>query len=684
MVDRRQMVHGGVEFMGEYVGVDPVRVRKLADRLGDLEQALVKHGALIRKNFKDWDSGLDLSLLAQQARAVGDDARDMSKRADLAHNLEEVGGASGVCTPDGNIIDIPWDMKDVSKESAKEAKQEAATLKKALDDPKADGSREDIEAIGRSLADHQDDPAYLTAFAVAGGIADAARVGHALHVEDGTHDGEVVNKDSQRMIGQYATGVSQVFALQQAGKILPNPDYLKSLTNPPDGDMWSVGALFKYGPKGSSWDPKTLSAVGGVMLDWRKEHQMRPTYKKGRVAGAVYAPGGFVDPDDAWYNSIGLAHSSDNEGIYDAQDRTAAIDANDPSIALMQRVSENPEASRDLLNGSDGPRHARELVDDHWATPGLQTNDAKWPGAVIRVATNDRQHHATASAGAAANVINAGAEKYKSDGKRSDLEKEQYPFNLEISKALSNVFQSYVPDFAASTDINQKNAAPAGDGTIVVGRDTAKAFLSAAMKNKGEAGNVIQAINAQISLVSQHGITGEDGAYLRNLAELRGEVSAAGHDVHMEEADLREAEHAKQLLWFNIISSAAAAVPLPANPAKFALGSTWVQASIWAGMPYGGSKFPSGEAEQAERNYSGVKFGEATSMQIPLMQGLVRSGDIKAPGNHPEWAQGDIVIRNDDDRQDFNIWWLRVKKGQDGQLNNFEGDMRDAFTRGSS
>jgi hypothetical protein len=93
--------------MGEYVGVDPVRVRKLADRLKDLEDALARHGALIRGNFKTWDSGIDLSLLAQQTRAVGDDARDMSKRANLARNLEEPDGTSGMGPLDGHIIAIP-------------------------------------------------------------------------------------------------------------------------------------------------------------------------------------------------------------------------------------------------------------------------------------------------------------------------------------------------------------------------------------------------------------------------------------------------------------------------------------------------------------------------------------------------------------------------------------------------
>lgn len=665
--------------MGDYVGVDPVRVRKLADRLADLEGALAKHGALIRKNFTSWQGGLDLSLLAQQTQAVGDDARSMSKRADLARELEKAGEATGMCTPDGNIINIPWDMADVNAQSAKEAALEAATLKKALDDPKGAGSRDDIEAISRSLADHQDDPTYLAAFANAGGIVDAARVPRALHEEDGTHKDEVLSKDSQNVVNQYATAVNRILTLQSAGKIPPNPDYVKALTNPPNDDMWSVGALFKYGPSGDKWDTKALTAVGSAMLDWRNAHQMRPTYSKGQVSGYTYVGPAFVDPDKAWYGSLGLTHSYVDENTDDAQRRVMAINSNDPSLALMQRVSENPDASRQLLTGPDGVRHTQELVNDHWATPGMAANSYTWPSAVLRAATSDRQHHPKESAEAAANIINVGAAKLDSDKKKSDFEKEQYPDDPAVSTALSNIFQSYVPDFAASTGVSQKTATVNGDGTITVGGEASKAFLSEVMKNHDEAGNVIQAINAQISFTSQHGITGDEGTYLKNLAELRGEVSVAGHANDMDQAALRDAEHAKQLMWFNIISSGAAAVPLPEVAG---LGGKWVQAAIWAAIPYGGAQFPSGEAAKVESDYKDIKFDDSTSMQIPLMQGLVRAGDIKAPDGHPEWANGNIVIHNDADRAAFNQWWVKTKSGNHGQLDNFDDDMRDAFSRG--
>ncbi|MEU3501368.1 hypothetical protein ABZ726_11525 [Streptomyces hundungensis] len=565
-------------------------------------------------------------------------------------------------------------MADVDAQSAREAALDAAALKKALDHPKDAGSRANIEAIGRSLADHQDDPAYLNAFAAAGGIVGAARVSRALHTEDGTHGGKVLSTDSQNVIGQYAAGINRIFALQTAGRIPTNPAYAQALTHPPGDDMWSVGMLFKYGPKGNEWDPPVLTQVGSAMLDWRNAHEMRPAYTKGQVAGTSYVAPAFVDPDNAWYESLGLTNKYSHEGMDAAQKRAMAIDANDPSLALMQRVSENPAASRSLLIGDDGARHARELVNNHWATPGIKTDDYAWPSAVIRAATGDRLVYPNTSAEAAVNIINAGTAKFGSDDKSGDP---------AVSTALSYVFQTYVADFAASTGVTQKDATVNGDGTLTIGRAPAKAFLSGIMKNEDQAGHVIQAVNAQISLTAQRGIVGDGGTDLKNAAELRGEVSAAGHDVEMEAADLRDAEHAKRLMWFNIIASGAAAVPLPANPAKFALGSKWVQAAIWAGMPYGNSLAPPSEANKVESAYKGIEFSDSTSMQIPLMQGLVRSGDIKAPDGHPEWAKGNIDIRDDADQAAFNQWWVRTKRENHGRLDNFDDDMRDAFSRGA-
>lgn len=57
----------------------------------------------------------------------------------MARNLEEAGGAAGMCTPDGEIIDIPWNMKDVSAQTGGEPLVEQARRKQAQMNKKSHG-----------------------------------------------------------------------------------------------------------------------------------------------------------------------------------------------------------------------------------------------------------------------------------------------------------------------------------------------------------------------------------------------------------------------------------------------------------------------------------------------------------------------------------------------------------------
>ncbi|MFJ3235147.1 hypothetical protein [Streptomyces sp. NPDC086787] len=663
--------------MSEFAGVDPHRVRLLANKLKDLADTLAREAPNIRSQFDKWHGALNQAALLRQVTQVHDDARDMAKRADEALNLLHNPRFVDPNDPHKDFITIPWDVSQIN--TAYEAQQEAANLKKALDDPDDPSSRQTINEIAQSLADHQDDPAYLQAFMAADGMSQAARVARVLHGQDGTHDGVVLSKESEAIIGQFGQGVQAATSLAQEGKITLPPNCTDKLTKPDGGDMWSVGMLFKYGPDGDKWDPHVLSTVSGAMLDWRQKNQMRPDYVAPTMQGGGY--GGYVEGKDDyyWYKSLGLSvdYTHGSKGV-DA--RIAAIDANDPSLALMQRLSQNADASRLVLTGKDGANHAAALVSDKWATPGPYSfDDAKFPAAVIRMATLDRQHHAKESAEAAANLINAGAAEYAKEKTKGDYEKEQYPVNKGITTALSTVFQAYVPDFANSTGLSNQ-AADAKDGRIVMDRQHAEDFLSEIMQNHDEAGNVVQAINAQISLTAQQGLNDSDAdTYLKNLAELRGEVSAAGKQVNLDAAALTDAAHAKELLWFNIIASGAAAIPNPTTQ----LTQNWVQAAIWAGIPYVGSKFSTNNAANVESGYKSIAFDDAVSMHVPLVQGLVRAGRIQPPADHPEWADGHIAFRNDRDRTDFNQWWVEVKKQQGGLLDNFDDDMRDGFKRGS-
>ncbi|MEU8960918.1 hypothetical protein AB0C89_04320 [Streptomyces sp. NPDC048491] len=663
----------GIVFMGDYVGVDPVRVRKLADRLADLEGTLAKHGALIRKNFTSWQGGLDLSLLAQQTQAVGDDARSMSKRADLARELEKAGEATGMCTPDGNIINIPWDMADVNAQSAKEAALEAATLKKALDDPKGAGSRDDIEAISRSLADHQDDPTYLAAFANAGGIVDAARVPRALHEEDGTHKDEVLSKDSQNVVNQYATAVNRILTLQSAGKIPPNPDYVKALTNPPNDDMWSVGALFKYGPSGDKWDTKALTAVGGAMLDWRKAHQMRPIYVKGQTTMAGYVSGGYADPHNSWYDSLGLTHNPNEENIFDAQDRVAAIEANDPSLAVINRLGENADASRQLLGNNDsGKRYAEELVDFHWQTPGpIPVDDSDGPRRVLTLAATDQTPgHIDESGMAAANILAAAAKQKDLFDGRNGTDKEIYPtFPNGTAVALAGITATWADNLGGTGMSSPDGVAGYDPSThVLVGNntDTVKAMQLFVKDNPGAAAMFDVVLHEKVSAAAG---SKDPTKSLTDMGNTAGMFTSAKVKEQYTEAQQIDEEHKTNKIILDTAGTLFGFVPVPKlgegasklaekiaeKSIKYPQNVAVIGRTIVAPQTDPFSTDNAGKQEAL--NVTAAK--EQYRSFIPsIAQGLIRSGTIPPPTGK-SWYNSQTGTVSADAGHDhtFQSWW---------------------------
>ncbi|MFE9410109.1 hypothetical protein ACFYN0_15120 [Streptomyces sp. NPDC006704] len=682
----------GLVFMGDYVGVDPVRVRKLADRLQDLEGALAKHGALIRKNFTSWESGLDLSLLSQQTQAVGDDARSMSKRADLARSLLLEGDASGLCTPDGNIINIPWDMTDVNAQSAKEAKQEAATLKKALDNPKDASSREDIEAIARSLADHQDDPTYLAAFANAGGIVDAARVPRALHEEDGTHGGDVLSKDSQNVVAQYATGINRIFTLQTAGKIPPNPEYAKALTNPPGDDMWSVGMLFKYGPKGDAWDTEVLTKVGGAMLDWRKAHQMRPTYFQGKVTMGGYLSGGFVDPKDCWYDSLGLAHSSHSESIYDAQDRVAAIEANDPTLAVINRLGENADASRHLLGNNDsGKRYAEQLVDFRWQTPGVMaTDDSDGVRQVLTLAATDRTpEHIDESGMAAANVIAAAAKQKDLFDARSGSDKEEYPnFPNGTAVALAGITATWADDLGGtgmSTEGGTAGYSTRYHSLIGNNADTVKVMRLFAKDNPGAAAMFDVALHEK---VSEAAASKDPKKALTAIGNTAGMLTKAKVKESYTEAQQIDEEHKTNKIILDTAGTLFGFLPAPnlgeaaskisqkiaEKSLKYSQNLAVIGRTIVAPQT---DPFSTDNAAKQEALDVDSAKDQKVAFTSSIAQGLIRSGAVPPPTG-ASWydPQTGTVAANAIKDTDFQGWWNRLPSSAG---NDYQGAFYGGF-----
>ncbi|MFI7241848.1 hypothetical protein [Streptomyces qinglanensis] len=669
--------------MGEFTGVDPLRLRKLADALKGLADALDREGSVIRDLFDKWEGTIGQSVLRQQTTQVGDDARNMSLRADLAYSYFLQPAFRDPNSPRPTWANIQWDVSEIDTRA--EGQLEARALLATLDNPDDPGARARIRLLSQSLADHADDPAFLQAFMNAGGLDASVRAARYLHNQDGTHGKNVLSQESQQILGRFGQAVQSATSLAQQGKIQLPADYAKKLTSPPDGDMWSVGMLFQYGPKGDKWDPTLLSTVGGAMLDWRSKQQMRPNYSAPGITGLGYVPGGYVESDNPWYHSLGLKVSYLTVGGEDAAARIQGIAANDPSVILMQRVSENPDASRLLLTGPDGAKHAKVLVDDRWHTPGPQSFDeARWPAAVITAATTDRKGHPHLSAEAAANVINAGAAEYGDEKGKGEYEKSQYPVPNRITHALAQVFATYVPDFAQSHGMPKNQAAtPAtganSNGMLIVGHQTALDFISMISQNHGDAGHLVNSVNAQISLTAAQGMgSPEATTYLNNLAELRGVVTAGAHRTGLDAKKLQDEANKKTVLWVDSVGGAITAVPgLP-------IEGEWVQTAIAAGLPAVKESFSTDNAQKYQEEAGPKFYDDQSSMRLPLLQGLVVSGKIKPPEGHPEWANGRIDLKNASDLTDFNSWWQQVARHQGGKLDTFDDGMRDAFERGNT
>jgi hypothetical protein len=673
-----------------FSAVDPHRLRQLADRLKDLADTLAREAPIIKKNFAEWDGTLSQSALSQQVSQVPDDARDMSKRADEALNLLKQPRFVDPNDPLRAWITIPWDVSKIN--TSYEATQEALELKQAMDNPNDPGSRETIQEVAQSLADHKDDPAYMQAFMANGGMDQAARAARVLHTEDGTHAGVVLSKGSEAILADFGQGVQSATSMAAQGKITLPPNALDALTKPAGGDMWSVAMLFKYGPNGAAWDPDVLSQVGGAMLTWREKNQVNPDYSAPSIES--YGAGGYMDPDNAWYSSLGLGVDY-SHGSKGTPDKINGIMANDPTLALMQRVSENAEASRKLLSGSNGAQYAKDLTDYKWAMPGPTLFDeTKYPAAVITAATSDRKDHGQESAEAAANIVAAGAFDYDAGKNANGFDKDQYQIpSPGITHALAQVFATYTPDFAYSTDGKSDGGAyaiqPQADGPwmIHVSRDTMKDFLSNVMQVHADGNNVVNAVNAQVALTVARGTDSEGAkAYLSDLGELRGEVSVAGSRVKYDAASQTDADHTNDIKWLNVVGGFIASVPSPELAVPLGtLPADYAKAAIWGGLPIASAAFSTDNADTVDESAQTTVFDDYSQMRVSVVQGLVLSGKIQPPPNHPEWANGNITFRpGTNDEDDFESWWTGVAQSDPAVADLYKTQIGNGFLLGSA
>ncbi|MFE0513846.1 hypothetical protein [Streptomyces sp. NPDC058964] len=109
----------------------------------------------------------------------------------------------------------------------------------------------------------------------------------------------------------------------------------------------------------------------------------------------------------------------------------------------------------------------------------------------------------------------------------------------------------------------------------------------------------------------------------------------------------------------------------------------YTKAAIWGGLPIASSAFSTNNAATVDSNAQTTVYDDYSQMRVSIMQGLVSSGQIKAPAGHPEWSGGAITFKNKQDQQDFEGWWTGATQ-KDPELENvFKTTMGSAYSLGS-
>jgi hypothetical protein len=669
--------------VGEFFGCDPERLRALTDKLSTAAETVAQRAPTIRDTMSGWGSPMSFQLLLQEATRLSDDARAMARRADLALAIDDM---PKITAPGANtawLSGVPWDPTDV--DVARGAGEDARRLKNALDNPDEPWAREAIREVGQSLEDHKDDPAYLQAFFAGGGAAQIARVPRQLHEQDGTDDLKPLSEESERIIGQYANALASATKLATDGRLPLPPQAFQPILRPPNDDMWSSAMLLQYGPPGDRYDPQFLADMGRSVLDWRAAHPARPSFSPGMVTSAGYVSGGYVDPDHAWYSSLGLETNYLHKNAEDAQANLDAIRANDPALAVLGRLGENADAARNLLSGDDGLKRARQLVDENWGTPGyVFTDEGEIPGKVLYVAAADRSAaHAEQSGRAAAHIFQAASDNYAAGQHRSDYDKEQYPhLPASLAKSLAAVASGYVIDLARSTDTPNipTIAGKQGDAWMVqTNPDVVDGLLHEIMFDPDAAGALQGAVDAHTALATRaraHGGDGTTPADLENLGRLTGFFAQTRQDIDWDPAQARDEANARSQVYLNAVSGALGNAPVTSP----ALG--WAQAALGFATPIAADAlFPTDNAANVEETSDREMYGALNSFRPQVAEGLLAAGKISPP-DHAVWLEpnGRVKFDNPDEKAAFELWW----HGLPAEYTNYENVAQTGFQEGTT
>ncbi|MGW1282746.1 DUF6571 family protein [Streptomyces sp. NPDC002586] len=550
-----------------------------------------------------------------------------------------------------------------------------------------------ITSVGKDADALKGDTDFMSGFYSQGGDRFEAQLAAALHAEDGTHNGQVLSKDSQQILAEFGANLAAASKLEASGKI---PTGLtQTFTNP--ADMWSATMLMKYGPKGSEWDDKFLTSMGDAVLHWgAKPHQVMPDYHSPMLYDGV--PAYLTDPDNAWYSELGLDVKVPPELNLDQQMANAqALADNDPRLAVLGKLADNATASRNLLSGNDGSFAAHQLVNDQWQLPLSRGDNSDMPAKVIVAATQRGTGlNATdlAAARAAQNVFQAAVDNYKPG---RDIEKDGIiALPPKLADGLAVVAGAYAPDFADSQRNVSKTTNPGfaallnGDGqpSINTNPTALNLLLHSFMSENPQAAGIFRAaVHADMTATTMayHGQEGNGPnarSILNNLGKLDGNVDNVMNDLKYRPAQKLDAQ-ANQDAMYAWIAGGVISPLIPGAGEGEALAATALKGlSVING---GGSawlsyQFSTSHASAVESEAQQTDFTESQNLSIPVITGLISAGVIQPPPQSSWYHDGKFQL-NDKNSNQFDTWRAKLPHSQQILIDNLTSDAQIGYSQ---
>lgn len=334
----------------------------------------------------------------------------------------------------------------------------------------------------------------------------------------------------------------------------------------------------------------------------------------------------------------------------------------EPTLAVLQRLGENNRAAR-LVTGDPqtGLKYVRELVSNQWVhghSPRAQGVDySHYAGNVLKAAahhqrgTSEDAHLATQSV---ANMIRAANEFHSAKNEGATL-----PAGLR--HAMTDIATAYIPDLAVSSpraDGDQPNfelTTAKQDGSskapwiATSTGDQIKVFLDETLVDPNDFGRFKGTVNAQfssaVSVSIQAAKSGGGRNYLSRFATLRGIAYRVEADQNLSSAQAKDADAAEKKVFFSVLTAGFGSIP-----GNSVMDGT--KAFISMAQPTMDGLFDTGHATRAVEQNETAARNLTYSMSVPVVQGLLDSGELKVEANTPGFRDGKVIPGTD-----FDIWY---------------------------